>query len=411
MALNNSQLNLDEVRQDFPILSQTVHDKPLVYLDNAATTQKPLQVIHAIDEYYCTTNANVHRGVHFLSEKATEQYELARQVMAEFVMADDAKECIFTRGTTEAINLVANSFVLPMLQAGDEVLITHLEHHSNIVPWQMVCEKAGATLKAAPITLEGEVDLEAFANLINDKTRFVSINHVSNALGTINPVKQMVDLAKNANIPVLIDGAQAAPHIEVDVRILGCDFYALSGHKMYGPTGIGLLWGKAEHLEAMQPYQGGGDMISYVTIEKSQYAPIPNKFEAGTPNIAGAIGMAAAARYVYDLGFEAISQQEHELLTYATECFNALPSYKIIGTAQNKSAVISFVHETIHPHDMGTILDSEGIAVRSGHHCAMPVMDFFDVPATTRASFSFYNTRHEIDVLMQGLQKVESILG
>lgn len=393
-------------KEDFPILSQHVHDKPLVYLDNAATTQKPLPVIHAIDEYYCTTNANVHRGVHYLSEQATAAYEGARRKVVDFINASSIKECIFTRGTTEAINLVAHAFVLPKLKAGDEVLITYLEHHSNIVPWQLVCQKTGATLVAAPIDLNGDVELEAFKNLISEKTKFIAFGHISNALGTINPVNEMIALAKQANIPVLIDGAQAVPHQQVDVQALDCDFYAFSGHKMYGPTGIGVLWGKERLLEQMEPYQGGGDMISYVTIAKSQFAPLPCKFEAGTPNIAGAIGLAAAIDYIDEIGYPMIQKIEAELLKYATEAFTALEGFKIIGTAKEKASVLSFVHEHIHSHDIGTILDSEGVAVRTGHHCAMPVMDFFDVAATTRASFAFYNTRQDIDALIGGLAKV-----
>lgn len=403
--------NIDvmNLRNDFPILLEKVRDKDLVYLDNAATTQKPSVVIDAISDYYQTTNANVHRGVHYLSEKSTLAYENARNTVADFINANKNIECIFTRGTTESINLVANSFVMPLLQAGDEILITHLEHHSNIVPWQMVCEKTGAKLVAAPINLNGEVLLDEFAKLLSSKTKFVAISHISNALGTINPVKEMVAIAKKRSIPVLIDGAQAAPHQQIDVQDLGCDFYAFSGHKMYGPTGIGILWGKEALLNSMQPFLGGGDMISYVTFEKSQYAPLPYKFEAGTPNIAGAIGLGVAIKYLLNIGFDNINAQESRLLDYATQSLKDIAGFNIIGTAENKSAVMSFVHETIHPHDFGTILDNEGIAVRSGHHCAMPVMDFFDIPATTRASFSFYNTFDEIDCLMAGLKKVVGV--
>lgn len=392
-------------KSQFPILNQTINGKPLVYLDNAATTQKPQLVIDAICNYYQTINANVHRGVHQLSEQATQAYEGARHKVAKFIHAYSDKECIFTRGTTESINLVADAFVLPRLKAGDEVLITHLEHHSNIVPWQLACQKAGATLKAAAINQKGEVELESFKNLISEKTKFIALNHVSNALGTINPVKEMIAIAKSHDIPVLIDGAQATPHVAIDVQDLGCDFYAFSGHKMYGPTGIGVLWGKEALLENMRPYQGGGDMILQVSIESSQFAPLPNKFEAGTPNIAGSIGLGAAIDSLLQVGYETINKIENELLNYATECFQALPGFTIIGTAEHKSSVLSFVHQHIHPHDLGTILDAEGVAVRSGHHCAMPVMDFFDVPATTRASFSYYNTREDIDALMNGLQK------
>lgn len=398
-------------RYEFPILSEEVNGHPLVYLDNAATTQKPLSVIHAIDDYYCRANANVHRGVHFLSELATSKYEQARKKVAQFINAPQQKECIFTRGTTESINLVANSFVLPRLKAGDEVLITYLEHHSNIVPWQLICEHVGAKVVAAPINQHGEVKLDVFETLVSERTKFISIGHISNALGTINPIEKMIAIAKKADIPILIDGAQAVPHQEIDVQSLDCDFYAFSGHKMYGPTGIGILWGKEELLDAMPPYQGGGDMISMVSIEKSHYAPLPNKFEAGTPNISGAIGLAAAIDYILEIGFEEIVSIEEDLLTYATESLESMPGFKIIGTAAQKASVISFVHETIHPHDIGTILDTEGVAIRSGHHCAMPVMDFFDVPATSRASFAFYNTREDVDALIHGLHKVVEVLG
>ena len=398
-------------RYEFPILSEEVNEHPLVYLDNAATTQKPLSVIHAIDDYYCRANANVHRGVHFLSELATSKYEQARKKVAQFINAPQQKECIFTRGTTESINLVANSFVLPRLKAGDEVLITYLEHHSNIVPWQLICERVGAKIVAAPINQHGEVKLNVFESLVSDRTKFISIGHISNALGTINPIEKMIAIAKKADIPILIDGAQAVPHQEIDVQSLDCDFYAFSGHKMYGPTGIGILWGKEDLLDAMPPYQGGGDMISMVSIEKSHYAPLPNKFEAGTPNISGAIGLAAAIDYLLEIGFEEIVSIEEDLLAYATESLESMPGFKIIGTAAQKASVISFVHETIHPHDIGTILDTEGVAIRSGHHCAMPVMDFFDVPATSRASFAFYNTREDVDALIHSLHKVVEVLG
>lgn len=394
------------VRSDFPILSSKVHGQDLVYLDNAATTQKPIQVIDAINDYYRASNANVHRGVHFLSEKATALYEKAREKVASFIGASNKRECIFTRGTTESINLVANSFVLPKLKAGDEVLVTHLEHHSNIVPWQLICDKVGASVKAVPINKKGEVQLELFEAMISEKTRFISVNHISNALGTVNPVEAIIALAKKNNIAIMIDGAQAAPHVEIDVKALGCDFYAFSGHKMYGPTGIGVLWGKEALLDDMQPYMGGGDMILQVTFEKSSYAPLPAKFEAGTPNIAGAIGLGAAIDYIHSIGITNIATYEHELLAYATEALSALEGFKIIGCAKEKASVLSFVHESIHPHDMGTILDAKGIAVRSGHHCAMPVMDFFDVPATTRASCAMYNTREEIDIFIDGLTHV-----
>lgn len=406
---DNTSFNIDNIRKDFPILSTMVRNKPLVYLDNAATSQKPLSVINAIDEYYKSSNSNVHRGVHFLSEKATQSYENARQLVADFIHAGSTRECIFTRGTTESINLVANSFVLPMLRDGDEILVTYLEHHSNIVPWQMICERTGAKLIAAPINMKGEVELDEFKNLLSSRTKFVAISHVSNALGSINPIKEMIDAAHHFSVPVLVDGAQAVPHQSVDVQSLGCDFYAFSGHKMCGPTGIGVLWGRENFLETMQPFMGGGDMISYVTFEKSDYADLPYKFEAGTPNISGAIGLGAAITYLNSLGMDNIATYENALLTYATESLLALDGFKIIGTADKKASVLSFVHESIHPHDMGTILDAEGVAIRSGHHCAMPVMDFFDVPATTRASFAFYNTYQEIDALMLGLTNVVEV--
>lgn len=402
-------IDASALKKEFPILQTQVREAPLVYLDNAATTQKPQTVIDAIANYYHASNANVHRGVHYLSEQATEAFEQARRAVAHFINAPSERECIFTRGTTEAINLVANSFVLPRLNAGDEVLITHLEHHSNIVPWQLVCERAGANLVVAPINHQGEVIFDAFKALVNERTRFISVSHISNALGSVNPVMDMVNVAKQAQVPIMIDGAQAIAHEQVDVQALGCDFYAFSAHKMYGPTGIGVLWGKAQWLEAMVPYQGGGDMISHVTFERSAYAPIPYKFEAGTPNISAAVGLHAAITYLERLGLENIKTHEQALLAYATKAIGGLPHYRIIGTAVSKASVISLVHDSIHPHDMGTILDSYGIAVRSGHHCAMPVMDFFDVPATTRASLAVYNTREDIDALVSGLQQVEKV--
>lgn len=402
-------IDASALKKEFPILQTQVREAPLVYLDNAATTQKPQTVIDAIANYYHASNANVHRGVHYLSEQATEAFEQARRAVAHFINAPSERECIFTRGTTEAINLVANSFVLPRLNAGDEVLITHLEHHSNIVPWQLVCERAGANLVVAPINHQGEVIFDAFKALVNERTRFISVSHISNALGSVNPVMDMVNVAKQAQVPIMIDGAQAIAHEQVDVQALGCDFYAFSAHKMYGPTGIGVLWGKAQWLEAMVPYQGGGDMISHVTFERSAYAPIPYKFEAGTPNISAAVGLHAAITYLERLGLTNIKVHEQALLAYATEAIGGLPHYRIIGTAASKATVISLVHDSIHPHDMGTILDSYGIAVRSGHHCAMPVMDFFDVPATTRASLAVYNTREDIDALVSGLQQVEKV--
>jgi cysteine desulfurase/selenocysteine lyase len=402
-------LDSAKVRQDFPILHQKVNGNDLIYFDNAATTQKPKAVIEAITRYYEQDNSNVHRGVHALSVRATDLYEAARSKVKRFINAISPRECIFLRGTTEAINLVAQSYVAPRLLPGDEVLITHLEHHSNIVPWQMVCQKTKAQLQVAPITQAGEVNLEEFAKKLNKKTRFVSINYASNALGTINPVKKMIEMAHAYNVPVLLDGAQATAHLPIDVQALGCDFYAFSGHKMYGPTGIGVLWGKEALLEQMSPYQGGGEMIQYVTFDLTEYASLPYKFEAGTPNIAGAIGLGAAIDYLSSLNWEAIATYEKELLDHATLGVQSLEDFKIIGTARQKVPVVSFVHETIHAHDIGTIMDSQGIAVRSGHHCAMPLMDFFGVAATTRISLSFYNTKEEINRCIQALSRVKEV--
>ena len=402
-------LDINAIRQDFPILHQKVNGHDLVYFDNAATTQKPKAVIQAIQNYYEKDNANVHRGVHALSVRATEAYEAARIKVRHFINAPSVKECIFVRGTTEAINLVAQSYVMPTIQAGDEILITYMEHHSNIVPWQMLCEQTGAVLQVAPISLSGEILLDEFAKKLSSKTKFVSLSYVSNALGTINPVKQMIEIAHAYGAKVLLDGAQATAHLPVDVQHLNCDFYAFSGHKMYGPTGIGVLWGRAELLDEMYPYQGGGEMIYYVTFTRTEYAPIPQKFEAGTPNIAGAIGLGAAIDYLRALDLEAIANYEQYLLTYATDALKALPGYKIIGTAEHKVPVISFINDKIHSHDIGTIVDAEGIALRSGHHCAMPLMDFYGVAATSRMSLSFYNTTEEIDRCIKALQKVNEV--
>lgn len=402
-------LDIDAIRQDFPILHQQVNGKDLVYFDNAATTQKPKAVIQAIQNYYEHDNANVHRGVHALSVRATEAYEAARRKVRHFINASSIKECIFVRGTTEAINLVAQSYVRQIIQPGDEILITYMEHHSNIVPWQMLCEQTGAVLQVAPISLTGEVLLDEFAKKLSSKTKFVSLSYVSNALGTINPVQQMIEMAHAYGAKVLLDGAQATAHLPVDVQHLNCDFYAFSGHKMYGPTGIGVLWGREELLEQMYPYQGGGEMIYYVTFSRTEYAPLPQKFEAGTPNISGAIGLGAAIDYLHSLDLEAIANYELYLLNYATEALNSLPGFKIIGTATQKVPVLSFVHETIHSHDIGTIIDAEGIAIRSGHHCAMPLMDFYGVAATSRMSLSFYNTTQEIDRCIKALQKVNEV--
>ncbi len=403
-------LDVDRLREDFPILKRKVGGKPLVYLDNAATTQKPRVVIEAIRRYYTTSNANVHRGVHALSDRATRGYEEARTRAARFLNARADCEIVFVRGATEAINLVAHSFARPLLRRGDEVLITVMEHHSNIVPWQMVCAHAGATLKVVPVNGAGDLDLAAYGEHLSPSTRLVAVTHVSNALGTVNPVREMIGMAREKNIPVLVDGAQAAPHMKVDVRALGCDFYAFSGHKVYGPTGIGVLYGKREHLEAMPPYQGGGDMILRVTFEKTTYNEIPYKFEAGTPNIAGAIGLSAALGYLEGIGRDAVAAHERELLDYATETVGKVPGVRLVGTAREKAGILSFVLEGVHPHDLGTVLDHEGIAIRSGHHCAMPLMDALGLPATARASFGVYNTRAEVDALVEGIRKAREVL-
>ncbi len=403
--------NVDRIRADFPILHQKVHGHPLVYLDNAATTQKPRQVIDAITHYYERDNANIHRGVHALSQRATDEYEHARRTAQEFLGAEDCREIIFVRSTTEAINLVAQTHGRQNLKPGDEVLITAMEHHSNIVPWQMICEEKQAKLRVAPINEAGELILEDFERLLTSKTKLVAIAHLSNALGTINPVRHIVKLAHAKNIPVMVDGAQAAPRLAVDVRELDCDFYAFSGHKIYGPTGIGVLYGKLPLLEAMPPYQGGGDMISSVAFERTVYNKVPHKFEAGTPDISGPIGLKAALDYVTRLGIENIERQEKDLLEYATERVSALPGIKLIGTAKDKAGVLSFVMEGVHPHDIGTILDQEGIAVRTGHHCAQPVMERYGIPATARASFGLYNTKQEIDALVSGIKKVQEVFG
>jgi cysteine desulfurase/selenocysteine lyase len=403
--------DVERIRADFPILGERVHGQPLVYLDNAATSQKPEAVIEAIANYYRHQNANIHRGVHLLSQSATEAYEAARAAAQGFIHARDASEIVFVRGTTEAINLVAQTYGRRHIGRDDEVLITTMEHHSNIVPWQILCEEKGAALRVAPMDDRGELLLDEFEKLVGPRTRFVSIAHVSNALGTINPVKQMVEVAHARGVPVLIDGAQAAPHMAIDVVDLDCDFYALSGHKMYGPTGIGILYGKAELLEDMPPYQGGGDMISSVTFAKTTYNKVPHKFEAGTPDIAGVIGLGAAIAYIEKVGLDAIGAHEHDLLLYGTDRLSAVPDVRLIGTAHEKASVLSFVIEGIHPHDIGTILDQEGVAVRTGHHCAQPVMDFYCIPATVRASLALYNTKQEIDALVSGIERVKEILG
>jgi cysteine desulfurase/selenocysteine lyase len=401
--------NVEKIRKDFPILHQKVNGYPLVYLDNAATTQKPKMVIDAITDYYENYNSNVHRGVHDLSSRATLAFENAREKIAHFIGAKNSHECIFVRGTTEAINLVANSYFLPILEEGDEIVLTHMEHHANIVPWQLICQKTGAILKVAPIGLNGELMLERFAELLGPKTKAVACCYASNALGSINPVEEIVKMAHAVGAKVVIDGAQSTPHLPIDVHALNADFYALSGHKMYGPTGIGVLWGKMELLDQMLPYQGGGEMITHVSFDLTEYAPVPYKFEAGTPNIAGAIGLGAAVDYLESLNMKEVLEYEASLLHYATEKLLAISGFNIIGTSSDKVPVLSFVHGTIHAHDIGTILDNQGVAIRSGHHCAMPLMDFFDVSATARISMSFYNTFEEIDHCMQALEKVKEV--
>ncbi|MGD2087095.1 MAG: cysteine desulfurase [Candidatus Aminicenantes bacterium] len=401
--------NPEALKADFPVLGQVINDKPLVYLDNAASTQKPRAVIQRLQRYYERENANVHRGVHTLSQWATDAYEEAREKIRAFINAAHSKEIIFVRGATEAINLVASSFGQKYVQKGDEIIISAMEHHSNIVPWQLLCDQSGAHLKVIPMNAAGELDMKAYTNMLGNKTRLVAVGHVSNALGTVNPIPEIIKHAHSKGIPVLVDGAQAIPHMPIDVKELQCDFFAFSGHKMYGPTGIGVLYGRAELLEEMPPYQGGGDMIRSVTFKKTTFSSIPYKFEAGTPNIAGAIGLAAAVDYLSHLGMENIAANEKSLLEYATTRLLELEGLSIIGTAKHKAAVISFLFGDIHPHDIGTILDQEGIAIRTGHHCAQPVMDFFSVPATARASFGLYNSPQDIDRLAAGLKKIGEV--
>ena len=411
VAPTESLLNLRRIRADFPILGRKVHGRDLVYLDNAASSQKPTAVIDAERDLYTEYYSNIHRGVHWLSEQSTKAYEEARKKVRLFINAGECREIIFVRGTTEGINLVAQTYGRRHVAAGDEVLITAMEHHSNIVPWQMLCEEKGARLRVAPIDDRGDLIPGEFENLLGERTRIVALAHVSNSLGTINPVAGLIASAHARNIPVLLDGAQAAPHMGVDVAALDCDFYAFSSHKVYGPTGVGVLYGKARLLEEMPPYQGGGDMISSVTFEKTTYNVLPHKFEAGTPNIAGVIGLGAAIDYMNGIGLAKIAAHESDLLEYATGRLSAVPGLRIVGTAREKAAVISFVLDGIHPHDVGTVLDQEGIAVRTGHHCAQPVMDRFGVPATARASFAVYNTREEVDALVDGLDRVRELLG
>jgi cysteine desulfurase/selenocysteine lyase len=412
-TLNTVEKRYDvkQVRRDFPVLGQLVHGKPLVYLDNAATSQKPEAVLDAIDKYYRVGNANIHRGVHYLSERATEEYEGAREKIRGFLHAASAKEIVFVRGATEGVNLVASTFGRMKVRAGDEVLISAMEHHSNIVPWQMLCEEKGAKLRVIPMNDQGEIILDEYRRLLTERTKLVAVTHVSNALGTINPVKQMIADAHRRSIPVLVDGAQAVPHFRVDVRDLDCEFYVLSGHKMFGPTGVGVLYGKEAILEGMPPYQGGGDMIKSVTFERTIFNDLPYRFEAGTPHIAGGVGLGAAIDYLGRIDWQALTEYEHEVLNYATEALSEIKGLRIVGTAKEKAGVISFVIDGVHPHDVGTVLDQEGIAVRTGHHCAQPVMKRFNIPATARASFALYNTHDEVDRLVAGVHKVKEIFG
>ena len=403
--------DVEKVREDFPVLKQTIHAKPLVYLDSAATAQKPFVVIDAIRKFHEVDCANIHRGVHELSQRSTAAYEETRGKAKRFLNARSRSEVIFVRGTTEGINLVASTWGRQNVSKGDEIIISALEHHSNIVPWQMLCEEKDATLRVIPMNDRGELILEEYEKLLGPRTRLVAVGHVSNALGTINPVRAIIDMAHRVGALALIDGAQAAPHMKIDVGLLDADFYTFSGHKVFGPTGIGVLYGKAKLLDAMPPYQGGGDMIRTVTFEKTTYNEVPYKFEAGTPNIAGGIGMGAALDYVTNLGLDRIAAYEHELLVYGTQLLSRIPGLRMIGTAREKAAVLSFVIDGIHPHDIGTVLDRMGIAVRTGHHCALPVMDWFRIPATTRASLAFYNTTSELDALADGLRKVKEVFG
>ena len=404
-----TSFDVEQVRRDFPILAERIHGKPLVYLDSANTSQKPQAVLDAMDDYYRHANANIHRATHLLSERATALYEGARAKAAAFINAPDAKSIVLTKGTTDGINLVAQSYGRMVLQAGDEVLLSWLEHHSNIVPWQLVCEQTGATLRVVPISDAGEIELDQFAAMLSPRTRIVALGHVSNALGTVNPIRRMIEQAHAAGAVVLIDGAQAVPHFVVDVQALDCDFYAFSSHKMFGPTGVGVLYGRPSLLEAMPPYQGGGDMIASVTFEKTCYNAVPYKFEAGTPNIAGVAGFGAAIDYLSAIDRQAALAHEDDVLAYATARVREIPIARIVGDARQKAGVLSFLLEGVHPHDAGTILDREGVAVRTGQHCAQPVMDRFGIPATIRASFAIYNTRAEIDVLVRALDRVRGV--
>ena len=406
----STTFDVERVREDFPVLKQTIHGKPLVYLDSAATAQKPFEVIDAIRKFHEVDCANIHRGVHELSQRSTAAYEETRSKARRFLNSKTKDQLIFVRGTTEAINLVASTWGRQNIQAGDEIVVSAMEHHSNIVPWQMLCEEKSATLRVIPMNERGELILEEYEKLLNPRTKMVAFCHVSNALGTINPAAEMIAMAHKAGALALVDGAQAAPHLKIDVQALDADFYAFSGHKVFGPTGIGILYGKSKLLNAMPPYQGGGDMIRTVTFEKTTYNDLPYKFEAGTPNIAGGIGLGAALTYATNIGLDQIAAYEHELLVYGTEALSQIPGLRLIGTAREKAAVLSFVIDGLHPHDIGTVLDQQGIAVRTGHHCAQPVMDFFHLPATTRASLAMYNTFGEIDALVSGIKKAQEVL-
>ena len=409
VAATPPALDVERIRQDFPILERMVRDHRLVYLDNAATTQKPRQVLDALARYYDNTNANIHRGVYTLSEEATAAYDAARVKVQRLLNARASREIVFTRNSTESINLVAHSFGRRQVGPGDEILITHMEHHSNIVPWQLLCEQVGAQLRVAPIDDSGTLQLDEFERLLGPRTKLVSVVHLSNSLGTINPVREIIAMAKRRDVPVLIDGSQAVYHMPVDVQALDCDFYAFTGHKLYGPTGIGVLWGREEWLERMPPYQGGGDMIRSVTFEKTTYADLPHKFEAGTPHIAGVVGLGAAVDYLQRVGFEAIAPHEADLLAYGTVALSEVRGLRLIGTAAHKASILAFVMKGAHPHDVGTIVDTEGVAVRTGHHCTQPIMDRFGVPATVRASVAMYNTREEIDALVRALERVREM--
>jgi cysteine desulfurase/selenocysteine lyase len=402
--------DIEKIRKDFPLLEQEMNGKPIIFLDSAASSQKPAQVIDRLNDYYRTGHANVHRGVYQLSQEATTAFEEARELVRQFINAPSEKEVIFVRGCTEGINLVASSYGRKFINQGDAVLITAMEHHSNIVPWQMICEERGAELRVAPVNNAGEIDLEALYELLDERVKIVSLVHVSNALGTVNPVKAIIDRAHELNIPVLVDGAQAIPHTQVDVQALDADFYTFSGHKMFGPTGIGVLYGKEKWLEQMPPYHGGGEMIKTVTFEKTTYNELPHKFEAGTPDISGVIGLGEAVKYMQSVGYDNISRHEHELLTYATEQLKQIEGLRIIGTAREKASVVSFIVEGVHPYDLGAILDKLGIAVRTGHHCTQPLMARYEIPGTVRASFAFYNNKADIDALVAGINRAVLML-